>query len=248
VLNLPLEMPNKPAWRGILPSSAIHALVLIVFTQGSPLTKTVNEPRTNQLRHAVPLFVPAPETARQQAARVPSLNWTRHDPTVAAEAEANPVNVSVNMNSIQLSFAKDFTNQLPGVVEAYAGALALIDKRDPAFARYLIEPPDWTVRETLQDISGKVKVEMYPPREWRVLRAVASRYSLALDRYQVCALFETSFNHCLQNAIRAKARSQSHGGAVVVRSARLAFSVGSPCGVDVLEVGFAPAVARRPPW
>ena len=154
--------------------------------------------------------------------------------------------VRVDMNSIQLSFADDVTNQLPGVVERNRGMLALIDKEDPAIARYVIEPPDWIVRETLLDVSRKVCFAMYPPQKWRLLQSVARSSGLRLDRYQVCALFESPYNQCLQEAIRSKAAAVSGGGKVRVQSARLAFEGGSHCGVAVLEVSFAPASVREP--
>ena len=51
----------------------------------------------------------------------------------------------VDLSSIELSFEDDGLNELPAVVKAYNGVFALADKQDPLFARFVIEPPDWTV-------------------------------------------------------------------------------------------------------
>jgi hypothetical protein len=239
--------PGLP-WRGLILSIVLHGLgfgPLFVHSVGPA------QPDDSRaaLQRSIPLFVPKPVLAEAVQARIQQPDSLRASPQLRLP-EPGPAppsqEVRVDMNSIQLSFADDVTNQLPGVVERNRGMLALIDKEDPAIARYVIEPPDWIVRETLLDVSRKVCFAMYPPQKWRLLQSVARSSGLRLDRYQVCALFESPYNQCLQEAIRSKAAAVSGGGKVRVQSARLAFEGGSHCGVAVLEVSFAPASVREP--
>lgn len=235
-------------WRGLILSVLLHGAGFGTLFVNMARPAPVEDSRA-ALEHAIPLFMPAPVPAHATPPRAPQPDSFRASPQLRLP-EADPAppsqDVRLDMNSIQLSFAVDVANQFPGVVERNRGMLALIDKDDPAIARYVIEPPDWTVRETLLDVSRKFRLEMYPPLKWRLLQAVARRSGLQLDRYRVCALFDSPYKGCLQEAIRSKASMLSSGGRVRVQSARLAFEGESPCGVDVLEVSFAPAPVREP--
>lgn len=230
---------------GFYGSLTLHALVIasMFIEPGQPREERSYE---EAFRHATPLFIPAPELSRSavQAARHTLLKTLSRTPKLQTETAPPNPEIRIDMNSIQLSFAEDVTNQLPDVVRSHSGLLALIDKEDPAFARYLIEPPHWNVRETLVDVTRKVRFAMYPPQKWALLRFLAQQHSISLDRYQACALFDSPYKQCLQGAIRTRARALSSGRNVNVQSARLVFAHASPCGVDVLEVSFAPTSSR----
>lgn len=145
-----------------------------------------------------------------------------------------PIKRQVNMNSIEISVAKDTANQLPAVIRQQGGLLALVDKDDQSIARYVFEPPDWTLREAVTDISDKVRFSMAPPEEWAVVRDLQRRYSIEFDRYVVSALFNGGYTACLQEAIRRHADEMHAEGDV--KSARLLFTTSRPCGIEVLHV------------
>jgi hypothetical protein len=228
-------------WSGFVISMAAHAMLVAMVFLGLPVRPLPKE-STSPSRSEVILV--SPEGVEKSLRRQPDSASQPFDARPVIESgEQNP-SVRVDMNSIQLSFADDVTNQLPGVVTEWGGALALMDKDDPSFARYLILPPDWSVRRTLLDASGKFRLAMDPPRKWNLLRIVAEQNSIDLDRYQVCALFEGEYSKCLRSVILLRANQLSDGKSVRVRSARLVFEVGRPCGVNVLEVTFVPVSNR----
>ena len=161
---------------------------------------------------------------------------------LAATAAAAPVAVSkvpVDMNSIELSFATDTSNQLPEVIRQQRGVLALVDKSDPTIARYVFDPPHWAFHAGIVDISDKVRFAMYAPERWAAVNALAAEHGLQLDQFEVSALFETGYTSCLRDAISLRATGDRRGAGARVTAARLAFSAVSPCGVNVLEVSFA---------
>jgi hypothetical protein len=152
----------------------------------------------------------------------------------------------VNLSSIKISFADDTLDQLPEVVRTYHGVFALIDRRDPAFARYLIEPPDWTVREALEDTSGSVRFAISPADRWAEIREAARRYPVDLSKYDVFAMFGQQYIQCVQQAILSRAMVLPGKSTQAVDSARLVFAAASPCGVNVLDIEMVPlTVAKR---
>jgi hypothetical protein len=234
-------LPGGYAWRGLALSTGAHALVVVALIVGLSVLSQ-REGSSSPQSSAAMLVRPEPiERSRQRAPDSISRAFSSQ-PVIEREAETE--RTRVDMNSIQLSFADDIANRLPDVVREWNGALALADKEDPSFARYLISPPNWEVRSALLDMSGKVRLAMDPPGKWGLLRTVARRNSIALDRYQACALFDSAYARCLQAAIILRARELSNGMKVRVRSARLAFEPGRPCGVDVVEVTLVPVSNR----
>jgi hypothetical protein len=182
-----------------------------------------------------------PQTART-VRPVPSPNLSPKKIEEAAIESPSPdiSNVAVDLSAIRLSFPPDVGNQLPAVVQAQGGVLALMDKENPAIARYIFRPPEWRAEEAYIDVTGKLKILMDPAKEWPVFRQVATGNSLDLDSFRACAIFDISYRRCLQTAIRGLIQPGSSGS---IASARLMFRADRPCGVEVLEVSLSPAPA-----
>jgi hypothetical protein len=153
--------------------------------------------------------------------------------------EPPPPAAPVNLSSIQLSIADDVHGQLPNVVQAQGGYLALLDKDDPSIASYVFEGPAWEPLQTTRDVSRMLRIEMYPPRMWAVFRDAAGR-GIALDNYRAFALFGIGYRSCLQNAIRRSAKGAAVSAVV------LAVAPDSPCGFQVQEVTLAASPALHP--
>jgi hypothetical protein len=138
---------------------------------------------------------------------------------------------AVNLSSIDLRFTPDVRDQLPAIVEAHHGVLALLDKNDKNVALYLMAPPGWEPHKTLEDVSRKLRFEMEPARAWPVFRDMADRSGIDLRRYVAYAVFDIAYRRCLTEAIRG----QLPPGAGRI-SATVAFAMDSACGIEVLEV------------
>jgi hypothetical protein len=148
--------------------------------------------------------------------------------------------VTYNLSAMGLRFADDVRGQLPDVVQAHGGMLALLDKDDLTIASYLFEAPAWEPRETTRDVSRMLRIEMSPPQRWAVFRDAAAQYGIALDRYQASALFDIGYRRCLQEAIRLRAKGAK------VTEAVLAVAPDSPCGFQVQEVTLAASPVAHP--
>jgi hypothetical protein len=230
---------------GLVASFALHLLALLIpmlvlFDSASPV-------ESERSQRAIPLFIPRPQPVEAEVPQPVRLSFPEQVrvPILRPEESDPPrVEVPIDMNSIQLSFAEDVANELPEVVRMNGGVFALADKAEPGFARYVIEPPDWTVRETLTDTSGKIRFAMDPPQKWNLLRSVAQVHSIQLDDYQASALFGGAYVRCLGDAIRARVREMVPVPKGRIVSARLSFSAGNTCGIRVLEVSFAPDANR----
>ncbi len=188
--------------------------------------------------------MPARVPERQAKVRVKRV--TRNYPSMPRpaqpdEREARSVKSEprVDLNAMELSFEDDGLNELPGVVRSFNGVFALIDKGDPSFARYILEPPNWTIKEVTLDLSGRLRFTMTPADKWAVLREAAQRYGLDLHDYNVSALFEGTYAKCLQQAIRERAMAADAGANRRVKSARLAFASGKSCGIEVVSISTA---------
>ena len=241
------ESRERMPWAGLITSLALHLLALLT-TMLIFFDSAVSRESTHSQR-AIPLFIPRPQSMEAQLPQPVRLNIPpdiRVLPQRPEELDPRRLEVPIDMNSIQLSFAEDVANELPEVVLRNGGVFALVDKADPGFARYVIEPPDWTVRETLTDISGKIRFAMYPPQKWNLLRSVAQIHSIQLDDYEASALFGGTYVRCLGEAIRARVREMVPAPNGRIVSARLLFAAGSACGIRVLEVSFAPDTNRKP--
>jgi hypothetical protein len=178
------------------------------------------------------IFVPAPSDAPPPE-RSPSVLSGDLDSVPLGTPAAAVSQVAVDLSAIGLSFPADVRNQLPAVVQAQGGVLALLDKDNPSIARYIFRPPDWRAEETTTDITGTLRILMDPPQKWPVFREIAARDGLDLDAFRACAIFDMSYRHCLQSAIRGQVPATFSGH---VSAARLAFRADRPCGVEVLAV------------
>ena len=213
-------------------------LALVTTLAMSPGQRSQKREIAEQIRRWTPIFVPAAGKLARPSPSPPMkvpINLPRSD-----SGNVPPPNVQVDLNLISLSFADDVSNQLPDVLRDQNGALALVSRDDPGFSRYIIEPPSWTVEESIVDVSGSFTLSMSPPEKWRLLRDVARAHSIPLDRYKACALFDRSWAACLKGRIQERAGEIAGGRDVQVRRARLAFEATKPCGIDILEVSFAP--------
>lgn len=220
-------------------------LLLAVVLLGPPFTalrksedkdKPADPPRK---RSIVKLYLPPQGRPRTEAtahlANSPQLALPQPPPATA------PVR-KVNMAAIQLSIADDVTGALPEVVRQQGGQLALVEG---GYAQYIFDPPDWTMREGLTDISGKVQFSMTPASRWPLLRELAERHGLDLNRFTVKALFEGDYSTtCVGSAIARHAEANHVEGDV--RSALLRFTSGQPCGIDVLNVSSNTLDAKTP--
>ena len=155
-------------------------------------------------------------------------------------SETAPTQATVSLSSIDLSFALDVGGQLPGIVEAHHGMLALFDEDNSQVARYLMKPPDWEPQKSYEDVSRKLRLKMEPARAWPVFRDMADRYGIDLRRYVAYAVFDIGYRSCLTEAIR----SQLPPGAGRI-SARVSFAMNSACGIEVLEVHRAAIPAHQ---
>jgi hypothetical protein len=228
-----LEIGGYWPWKGALWAVAIHAVL------GLPLCLAVlwtpdqaSPPAARQILTQV--FVPSPSAAA--AERRAAFPAGKLD-SVALEIPVSDVApVAVELSAIRLTFPADVGNYLPAVVEAQGGVLALLDKDNQAIARYIFRPPDWRAEQTTTDVSGRLRLLMDPPDKWPVFREIAARDGLDLSAYLACALFDISYRHCLQSAIRGRVPAAFSGH---VSAARLAFRADRPCGVEVLDVSLA---------
>jgi hypothetical protein len=150
--------------------------------------------------------------------------------------------VKVDLSALRVEFSDDPEGQLPAVLVQQHGMLAWVDRDDSTIARYLFDTPSWDPQEAPADISSRLRIIMDPPQRWAVLREIASRYAIPMDRYRVCAVFDIAFRRCLLDAIRRQAEAQKLNGRIA--EVRLAFSMNQPCGVEVQEVAVAASPAK----
>jgi hypothetical protein len=231
---------DKRPWPAFLISLLLHSLTILIstlsfFSSDGPKASEYNQ-------RVVTLLVASPQPIETHLPSPLRLAISR-DIDIASQhrADVDPyrVEVPIDMNSIQLSVAEDVANALPEVVRLNGGVFALATKADPGFTQYVIDPPDWIVRKSVFDISGKVVFSMYPPQKWELLRSVALTNAIQLDDYQASALFDATYLRCIRETIRAWVRRmipKPNGRIVTVR---LSFSAESECGIKILGVEFA---------
>jgi hypothetical protein len=233
---LRLEIPEYPRWRSLALSLSIHAAFALTLDLAALPDAPQIEPR--KVGEVVTqLFVPSPSMSKPPV-RAPELFSERLDVATPDTSAVSVSAVAVDLSSIQLSFPADVRNQLPAVVAAQGGVLALLDKENPAIARYIFRPPGWRAEETTMDVTGRLRLLMNPPEKWPVFREIAARNGLDLDAFQACAVFDISYRRCLQSAIRGQVPAAFSGR---VAAARLAFNADRRCGVEVLDVSLLAA-------
>jgi hypothetical protein len=142
----------------------------------------------------------------------------------------------VDLGRVEIQFADDVSGQLPAVLSARSGALALLDREDPTIARYLARPPGWEAVSGVTDVSRSLRVLMEPPARWALWRRIAARSGLALDHYQAAAVFDPDYRRCIQQRVRDYEAAHPGPAGAEVTSVRLAFVSDLPCGLEVLEV------------
>jgi hypothetical protein len=232
---------KPPRWSGFTGSMLAHALAMSLFFVPALVVDRVNHPAPE--KSATTIFAPPPPDQ-------PPPDQPEPQPEIAAAAapleqprialpEPPPPEAPVNLSSIQLSIADDVHGQLPNVVQAQGGMLALLDKDDLAFASYVFEGPAWEPVQTTRGVSRMLRIEMYPPRMWAVFRDAAER-GVALENYRAFALFPIAYRSCLQNAIRRSAKGAAVSAVV------LQVAPDSPCGFQVQEVTLAASPALHP--
>lgn len=231
---------KPPRWRGFTGSMLAHTLAMSLFFVPALVVERVNQPAPEQ--SAAAIFAPPPpaEPPEEQPAPPPEIAAAAplEQPRIALPLPPPP-EAPVNLSSIQLSIADDVHGQLPSVVQAQGGMLALLDKDDLAFASYIFQGPAWEPVQTTRDVSRMLRIEMYPPRMWSVFRDAADR-GIALDDYRAFALFGIGYRSCLQNAIRRSAKGAAVSAVV------LEVAPDSPCGFQVQEVTLAASPALHP--
>jgi hypothetical protein len=226
-------------WGGSLLGQALVlwaavALVLPPWHEGKPVAAPS--------RGAVALFtapsLPAPSPKRTVAMTPGSLSPA---PPESASGFPRP---KPNLSAMELRFELDVQGRLPETLRQQHGLLALLDKEDPSIARYLFEAPQWKSLEAGVDVSSMLCLWMDPPEAWSVLREIARRDGIRLDRYRAAALFDIGYRKCLQDAIASAPGGVPPGVSAQIRGARLAFAADRPCGVAVLEVSYGERPAR----
>jgi hypothetical protein len=232
---LPEGFPRKGLTVSIVVHFALFALLLA--WGGSPQNAPI--PHRAVVQVIARMFLPALPSSNPAPRTFDSLSRTPNPVREKAPHDAVPIDLS----AIQLSFSDDVSNQLPDVVAAQGGVLALLDKESPTIARYILRPPIWKTEEATGDVTGKLRVLMDPPRKWPASRDAAAREGLNLDSFQACAMFDISYRQCLQSAIRVRVPPTFRGHVV---AARLAFNASSSCGVEVLDISLSAAPQKSP--
>ena len=234
-----LEQKTGAPFRSLANSILFHALALSTVLLQMPFEQE-HLPATVRSR-VTSLFMAAPVQRRSAPHKIVLLQASHGIPQIEEVQEPLPVvvDLKVDLNAIKLSFENDGSGELPEVVRDHNGIFALVDRRDPGFTRYVMEPPDWNLREAVLDMSGKLRLSMSPADNWAVLRESARRHSLDLKDFDVCAVFDHAYAKCLQQAIRDRASLANDGPKRQVQSVRLAFAAGKQCGVDILGLTMA---------
>jgi hypothetical protein len=212
----------------------LHAVAVAAFCLPTLAVDRADRPL---VKAATTIFTPSlPSEPPEQPPepRVTSNEARLEQPRIKLPETAFPdPPVTYNLSAMGLSFADDVHGQLPEVIRAQRGMLALLDKEDPTIAVYLFEAPAWEPRKTIRDVSRMLRIEMYPPRVWPVFRDAADQHGIVLDSYRAAALFDIGYGGCLKEAIRRYAKGAPVSAAV------LEVAPGSPCGFEVQEVTLA---------
>jgi hypothetical protein len=236
---LRLEIAGYWPWRSAVWAVVLHAAFgLCLYVAVYRGVSQSEHPAARQV--LAQIFVPAraapPPPERSSSTLPGNLDSV---PLGTPAAAVSPV--AVDLSAIGLSFPADVRNQLPAVVRAQGGVLALLDKDNQSIARYIFRPPDWQAEETTMDVTGRLRILMDPPQKWPVFREISARSGLDLDAFRACAIFDMSYRRCLQTAIRGRVPASFSGH---VSAARLAFRADRPCGVEVLDVSLAADAAQ----
>jgi hypothetical protein len=230
-----LDLAGYLPWKSLNVSFLVHAaILLLLFLTARVAARQV--PPSPAREALTQLFVP------ESAPPVPPIgprnpSDSKPFPVPADESPAIPPSVAVDLSAVSLSFRPDVRNQLPAVVEAQGGVLALLDKDNPTIARYIFRPPLWQAEKVTLEVTAGLRLQMNPPQQWPVFREVAAREGLDLNAFLACAIFDISYRRCLQSALRERISPGSSGH---VTAASLEFRVNRPCGVEVLDISVSP--------
>jgi len=234
--------PPPRQWNFFVTGCAVECVLLslAVLSEAGLGADASQPPRPSKSRSVTMLYIPRPgrtsptppPPAPLASRRAPSA------PLYPSLPPAPPVKVKIDMSAIAISIVDDTANQLPAVVRQQNGTLALLDLDDPSYARYVFEPPDWRLREGIVDVRRRIRFTMTPPSRWPLLQSIAASNGIQMERYQVNALFDGAFSECLEREIRNHAIASAGSGRV--SAVVLAFNSSRSCGIDVLNVEFAP--------
>ena len=184
------------------------------------------------------LFIPAlrsVEQARHHPAKARPIASKALQPEL--DPVTPPLKGRVDMNSIEISVLDDSGDELPEVVLQQGGVLALVERDDQSMARYTFKPPDWRMSDQIEDVSGRIRFSMPPASRWSLLRSLADSHSIAIENYQVDALFDSRYALCLEQEIRKRADLSPNPGRV--KAAVLVFTSSRSCGIDVVNLEFS---------
>jgi hypothetical protein len=234
------EWPTDGYWprKGMVLSVAWHIGIVFVLLGLARVRPVVKTTRQHVDGERTTLLAPPPATAATSPRILfPGLLDADSEP---AKSELAPL--QVDLSALKVHLADDVTGQLPDVLILHHGMIALVDREDLTIARYRFQSPEWDIQDGATDISSGLRISMDPPQKWAVLREIASRYDIPMERYRVCAVFDIEFRHCLLAAIRSEALARKLSGRIAEVS--LAFSMSQPCGIEVQEVLLAASPAR----
>jgi hypothetical protein len=237
------EPPPQP-WPALFTGGLLHVLTLGLLLVDSfavpseipkpsrpPVTKLFIPPRPRATPEKQP---PPPPEKKSPVVASAAPRPKREDPP---PPEPPAVKDRVDMQSIEISVLEDAANELPEVIRRQQGILALVEPGDQSIAHYVFEPPDWKMRDRIADVSGRIRFSMSPPSRWALLRSLAERHSIDMEKYQVDALFDGAYQDCLKSEIRRSAEASPNAGRV--RSAVLVFNSSRSCGIDVVKLEFS---------
>ncbi len=225
---------NHEEWKSFITAVTVEALCFITLLGGIPNFRHANPPpetkrpprRITRLVFRSPVGQPPPPaTTIRTASAIPAI-------------PSGHAGIKVDLTTIQISVADDSSNQIPKVLSQQGGMLGFLEANDPSIALYTFRPPEWRMQDQMVDISGKMRFSMKPPSKWPLLQSLASSNGIAMDRFEVDALFDRNFAGCLQQEIQKTAAISGNGR---VRAVTLAFASERRCGVNVLNVEFAMA-------
>ena len=223
---------NHEEWKSFFTAVSVEALCFMTLLGGLPSFGHPHKPietKPPPTRVTTLVFRPA---AGQQP---PPASAIRSAPTVPVIPSGHS-GIKVDMTTIQISVADDSSDQITKVLSQQGGMLGFLEASDPSIALYTFRPPEWRMQNQMVDVSGQMRFSMKPPSRWPLLQSLASSNGIAMDRFEVDALFDRKFAGCLQQEIQKTAARTGTGR---VRAATLAFTAEGRCGINVLNVEFA---------
>jgi hypothetical protein len=232
--------PRARRWNFFLTGCVVESVLLFIAILSEAGFGTVAPQTPKPAKAAAPTLLYVPPLRKPHADQPPPPNTLagRRVPRLLTDPAPPATKVKIDMSAIEISVVDDAANEIPAVVRQQNGRLALLDADDPSYARYTFKPPDWQMSEQMEDVSRRIRFTMTPPSKWPLLQTLAASNGIKMERYQVNALFDGAFSDCLEQEIRN--HTIASPGAGRVSAVVLAFNSSRSCGIDVLNVAFAP--------